>query len=237
DQRFEQAPANDLETFLGTRRPPRGFHATDRIAEPIQCLAPTAPANLDVISLGVWRSRSVRCRQTDDQKTVLRQLCRLRQRLSKGEMSLEAAGREIALVMQLTRIGDPLVDQDERRSVLVEQIAQDITGARRLLVVRPNAVVGRSAAKLPSELAPQRVNESAVFLLNRVAGRDLVPDQNNPPDRGKLSDSGLLHDTLDAEQFAWGRTGEQMVQCQHRVRLAATEVGLELDHRVAAVRR
>ena len=62
-------------------------------------------------------------------------LRRLGQRLGEGELGLEAAGRQVALVVELARVGDPLVDQDQARPVLVEQLAQHVAGARRLLVV------------------------------------------------------------------------------------------------------
>ena len=47
--------------------------------------------------------------------------------------------------------------------------------------------------------------------------------------------SGLLEDGVDAGEVARLRSREQVVEGEHRVGLAASEVGLELDHRVAAL--
>ena len=52
---------------------------------------------------------------------------------------------------------------------------------------------------------------------------------------GSVFDARLLQHGVDAQQLARGRAGEQVIERQHRVRLAAAEVGLELHDRVAAL--
>jgi hypothetical protein len=54
----------------------------------------------------------------------------------------------------------------------------------------------------------------------------------------QIADFGLLHavvseHVLDARQLRGCNTGEEVVQGQHRVGLAAAEVGLQLDHGVS----
>ena len=178
----------------------------------------------------------VRGRQADHQQAVLRQLRRLGQRLGEGELRLEAAGGQVALVVELARVGHPLVDQDQARAVLVEQLAQHIAGAGRLLVVGRTRCEGLLAAELPGQLAPQRAHHRAVGLRDRVAGRDLVAHQHHAPDgrqrlraRPPACTASMPGSSLGAD------AGEQVVERQHRVRLAAAEVGLELHHRVAAL--
>ena len=102
--------------------------------------------------------------QADHEQAVLRQLGRLGQRLGEGELRLEAAGGQVALVVELARVGHPLVDQDQARPVLVEQLAQHVAGAGRLLVVGLDAREGLLAAELPGQLAPQRAHHRAVGL-------------------------------------------------------------------------
>jgi hypothetical protein len=54
----------------------------------------------------------------DDQQRVPGQLGRLRQRLREGELGFEAAGRQIALVVKLARIGHPFVHEHEAGTLL-----------------------------------------------------------------------------------------------------------------------
>ena len=73
--------------------------------------------------------------------------------------------------------------------------------------------------------------------VDRIAGRDLVADQDDASRLRQLLDLGFLHHRIDADQLTRSGAGEQMIQRQHRVRLAAAEVGLELHDRIAALRR
>lgn len=56
-------------------------------------------------------ARRIRDRQAYHQQAVLRQLGRFGQHLGEGELGLETAGRQSALVVELARVGDPLVHQ------------------------------------------------------------------------------------------------------------------------------
>jgi len=69
-------------------------------------------------------------------------------------VGLEIATGEIGIVVQLTRVGDPFINQDQTRAVVVEQLAQPIAGIRRAFVVRRNPGIGVRAAELPGDLAP-----------------------------------------------------------------------------------
>ena len=129
------------------------------------------------------RARRVRGRQADHQQAVLRQLGRFGQRLGEGELGLEAARRQVALVVELARVGHPFVDQDQARPVLVEQLAQHVAGAGRLLVVGLDAGEGLLAAELPGQLAPERAHHRAVRLGDGIARRDLVAHQHHAAGR------------------------------------------------------
>ena len=129
----------------------------------------------------------IRGGKADHEQAVLRRLRRLGQHLGEGELRLEAARRQVALVVELARIGDPLVDQDQARPILVEQLAQHVAGAGRLLIVGLDARERLLAAKLPGQLAPERAHDGAVGLGDGIAGRDLVADQHDALERSAAS--------------------------------------------------
>ena len=61
------------------------------------------------------------------------------ERLGEGELRLEAAGRQVALIVELTRVGDPLVDQDQARPVVDQKLPQGVPRAGGVLVVLGDA--------------------------------------------------------------------------------------------------
>ena len=71
----------------------------------------------------------------------------------------------------------------------------------------------------------------------RLSRRNLSADENRPADVLRQVNALFLQQFLGSRQFADGGAGEQVMQCQHRVRLAATEVGLQLDDRVSPLAR
>ena len=73
--------------------------------------APLAP-DLCVVGLAVGRHGRVRGRQADDQEARLRTLGGLRKGLCKAKLRLETASRQVALVMELSCVGNPFVDED-----------------------------------------------------------------------------------------------------------------------------
>ena len=225
-ERLEQSPADDLEAFLGAGRPPRRLDAPDDVAQPVERLAPALAAHLDVIREGVRRTTSVRRGEADHQQAVAGQLRRFGQRLRERELRLEAACGQIALVVELARIGDPLVDQDQARTEVDEELPQRVAGARRALVVRGEPGIGFPAAQLPGELAPQRPHDGAAVLRHRVAGRDAVAHQHDALHRRQLRHAGVPHQRVDARQLRRGDARAQVIEGEHRVGLAAAEVGL-----------
>ena len=179
DEWLEQPAADDLETFLGAGRPPRRLDTPDDVAEPVERLAPALAADLDVVGVRVRGAGGVRRRETDDQQAVAGQLHRFGERLGEGELRLEAAGGEVALIVQLPRIGDPLVDQDQARPILDQELPQHVARARGALVILGEARIGRGAADLPRQLAPQRTHHRAIVLGDRIAWRDAVAHEDD----------------------------------------------------------
>jgi hypothetical protein len=59
--------------------------------------------------------------------------------LGKSELRLEATGRQVALVVKLSRIRHPLIDQDQAWPVFVEERPQHVTRARGFLVIGEGA--------------------------------------------------------------------------------------------------
>ena len=181
---------------------------------------------------------AVRRRETDDQQAVAGELDGFCERLGEGELRLEAAGRQVALIVELTRVGDPLVDQDQARPVVDQKLPQGVARAGGVLVVLGDARVGFRAADLPRQLAPQGAHDRAVVLGDRVARRDAVAHQNHGPVHVRQRrHAGFPHQCIDAGQLARGNAGAEVVEREHRVGLAAAEVGLKLHDRVAAAAR
>ena len=136
--------------------------------------------------------------------------------------------------MELARVGDPLVDQDQARPVLDEKLPQHVAGAGRVLVVSGDAGVRRRPAQLPRQLAPQRAHDRPVVLRGRIARRDAVAHQDDAPDAQRRRRPDVAQQRLHAGQLARGSAGAEVVQREHRMGLAAAEVGLQPHHRVAA---
>ena len=233
-ERLEQPAAHDLEALFGARRAPGRFDAADHVAQTVQRFAAALAADFDIVGAGMRRSGGVGGRQADHQQTVAGQFGRLGQGLGKAELGLEAAGGQIALVVKLARIGDPFIDEDQAGAVFLEQLAQRVAGTGGLVVVGGDTRIGGLAPQLPGQLAPQRAHHRAVALGYRIAGRDLVADQHDAAHGGQFFGLCFLQDGIDAGKFERIDAREQVVQGQHRVSLAAAEVGLKLHHRIAA---
>jgi hypothetical protein len=84
-------------------------------------------------------------------------------------MCLEASCWKVAIIMQLSGIGHPFVDQNQTRAVLVHKHSQRVTGAGCPLVVLPDFLKSRFAPELPGELAPQGLDDRSIGLHRRVA--------------------------------------------------------------------
>src|SRR5208283_1826953 len=114
------------------------------------------------------------------------------------ELRFEAAGRKVALVVELASVSHPLVDQDQTRAILVKQLPQNVTRAGCPLVVGFDPGESLLATELPGELAPKSTHHRAIRLGDRVAGRDFVAHQHRTPHRRKGFSSRLLHYDVDA---------------------------------------
>ena len=104
------------------------------------------------------------------------------------------------------------------------------------VVVVGDERVALRAAELPGQLAPERADHGAVGLGVRGAGRDLLcrPAPRVRRRRRRFSPASAST-ALDARQLARRVAAGEVVEREHRVGLAAAEVGLELDDRVAAL--
>ena len=226
-ERLKQTPPHDLETFFGSRWTPRRLHAPNHVAQPVECLAPADAAHLHVVRLRVRRALRVRSRQRNNEQAVPGELGRLRERLGKGELGLEAPRGKVALIVELACVGHPLIDQDQAWPVLLEQLAQHVAWVRRPLVVGLDARERLLAAELVCQLAPQRAHHGPVRLGDRIPWRDLVSHQDHALHLGQALHTRGGEHCVDTGQFARFRPREQVVERQHGVGLAAAEVGLE----------
>src|SRR5581483_2835112 len=101
---------------------------------------------------------------------MLRGLGRLAECLGKRELRLETSGRQVGCAMKLPGIGNPFVDEDQARSVLVEQFLERVAGIGGALIILLDKLVRFLTAKLPRDLTPKGANHGAVRFLVRVAG-------------------------------------------------------------------
>ena len=236
-ERLEKASPHNLETFLGTGRPPGRVDTPNDVPQPIEGLPPAVPTDLDVIRLGVGGPGRVRGWQADHEQAVVGEFGRFREYLGKTELGLEAAGGEVALVMQLASVGHPLVDEDQAVAVFIEEFQQCIAWTRRLFVVGRDARERLLATQLPRQLAPKCSYDRAIRFGDRVPRGNLVPHQHDPARRRQLLGLRFLQHGGDPVQLSGGRPGEQVIQRQHGVGLTAAEVRLELNDRVSASAR
>ena len=190
-------------------RTPGRIDATDYVAQPRQCLATAHASDLDIVGLGAVAGSGGRG-QANDEEAVGRQFGRLGEGLGKGELGLERAGGQVAFVVQLAGVGDILVDQDQGRAVVCQQLTEGVAGVGGVLVVGAHAFVGSARfavaaggmAQLPGKLAPQGAHLRAVRLGDWVAGRDAVADEDDAVDAREFGHFGGLHDVVDAVQLA-----------------------------------
>ena len=239
---LEEAAANDLETLVGAGRTPGRIDAADHVAKPGQGLTPAHASDLDIVGLSVVAGPVGRG-QADDEEAVGREFGRLGEGLGEGELGLEGAGGQVAFVVQLAGVGDILVDQDQGRAVVCQQLTEGVAGVGGVLVVGAHAFVGSARfavaasgmAQLPGKLAPQSAHLGAVRLGDWVAGRDAVADEDDSVDPRQFGHFGSLHDVVDAVQLAGLRAREQVIESEHGVGLAAAEVGLQLHDGLAAL--
>ena len=150
-------------------------------------------------------------------------------------MGVERAGRQTVDAVELTRVGDPLVDEHQAGRVAPEQIFQRRAGAGRGAVSVSHQRIALHPAELPGKLAPQRADLGAVVLLVYLAGSDLGAYQHRAVRGGQRLDARALHELTDAGQLRRRRPREQVVERQQRVRLATAEVSLQIDDRHAAL--
>ena len=84
--------------------------------------------------------------------------------MGETELRLEVSGGHVT-VDQLSRVGDPFVDEDEGGAVAFEQTPDSVARAGSCGVVRRDHVVGISSAQLPREFPPDGVDLGAVVFL------------------------------------------------------------------------
>ena len=192
---------------------------------------PVRAANLDVAAAPF--GAGVGCRDRDHEHHARHGAHDLGQGLGEGELRLERTGREFLVGDELTGVRHPLVDQDQRGRVAHDQGAQRFTGVGASAIVLGDQVVGFTPAELPGEFAPERADLGAVVLDDRRAGLEVGADEGDPSDieRAEVGVAVRGDEFLKFLREVLDRcAAEQVVQRQHRVGLAAAEVGLKVDH-------
>ena len=161
--------------------------------------------------------------------------------MGEGELGVEIAPGQalgpVGVVAELAGVGHPLVDEHHGRPEPPEQLPQCRAGVGAGLVVAPNQLVTLEPAELIGQMAPQRVQSDAAAAGQRGGRGDGLAHQHGPGDLWGQGQVLLGQQLAHAGQVAGGRARGQVVQGDEAMGLAAAEVGLQLDHRVAALAR
>ena len=150
-------------------------------------------------------------------------------------MRVEGAGGQVLGAVELARVGDPLVDEDEAGAVLLEELLQGRARVGASTVGIGDKRVAFCPAELPGQLAPERVDLDPVAPGVDGARPDLGADEHGAIRLRQRADPRILEQLIDAEQILCRRTSGDVVEREQGVRLAAAEVGLQVDDRIAAV--
>ena len=248
---LEQTLAHDLVRLGPRRRAPLIGDAADDVVQAVQGVSATLSTNLQItgfrglallIVLVGLHGPALTGRNRHQHQGSGHILRGQGQGLGERELCLEQPTRHGSLgvrrVGELAGISDPLVDQNDGRAELREQLAHQVAGVGAGAVGVGDDRVPLRTAELPGQLAPQRVHHSAVRLVGRRRRRDLVAHEcglahRSAQDVGVLAGQQVLHALRELVQ----RTpGEQVPHREHRVGLAASERGLQVDHRVGGLR-
>ncbi len=166
-EELKQATADNFKAFFGASRSPGGFDATDRIFEPVEGFLTAIAPNLNIGR-----------RNTDHQQGVFGILRRFAEGLGKGELGIETAPCQVRIIVQLTGIGHPFIDQDQTGGIAVKQVGEGITGIGGGFVGLPHQFIALRATQLPGQFAPEGFNQRALGRIETIghnaAGLELV---------------------------------------------------------------
>ena len=152
--RLEEPPPHDLEPLLGACRRHEESTRPTTLRSRSSASRPRWPPTSTLSAWVCGEPPVSEAGRLITRQAVLCELGRLGQHLGKGELRLESTRGQVALVVELARVGHPLVDQDQAGPILLEKLTQRIPRAGRLLVVGLDPGKGLLAAKLPGELPP-----------------------------------------------------------------------------------
>ena len=158
----------------------------------------------------------------------------LGQILREGEVRLEGACGQVLGVVELPGVGDPLVDEDQARGVRGEHVLQGGTRVGTCAVGIGYQVVPCPAAQLPGKLTPQRVDLRTVGLDIGLSRAERGAHQHDATNRfgrkpARMGINEFVH--FLRKPLRLQTRAEQVVKGEHRVSLAATEIGLQVDRR------
>ena len=164
--------------------------------------------------------------------------------LGEGELGVEVSpGAALASVVvgsavaQLAGVGDPFVYEHHRGAEALEQRREGSARTGAGEVVGPHDVVAVLAAQLVGEPAPQGVQADAAPDRLRCRRRDHLTHQHGPVHIAGKLEAVLGEHVGESGQLGCVSPRRQVVQRYQGVGLAPAKVGLQLDHRVAALAR
>ena len=104
-------------------------------------------------------------------------------------MRFKVAGGHVT-VNQLSRVGDPFVNENEYGTVTFEQKPDSVARTGSSGVVRGNHVVGLAPTELPREFPPDGIHLSSVLFPGTRSRRQTCADDGNPPNCEGIEDFG-----------------------------------------------
>ena len=108
-------------------------------------------------------------------------------------------------------------------------------GGHPLLVAAGDQGIALGSTELVGQLTPEGVDDGAIGIGGGLGGAEGGAHQHGAGGPGNGGDAHLAAHLIEAGQAGQGLAGAEVIEGQHGVGLAATEVGLQLDHRFTAL--
>jgi hypothetical protein len=182
----EQPPPDDLEGLLGVGRAPLVGDPPHHVLQRPQRGAAVRAADLLVVGdrllVGAAHPGIPGGGDRDHQEDPGGRPGRLGEGLRERELGVERAAWQALGAVQLPGVGHPLVDQDDRRGVPLQQVPQRAARVGRAPVGVFDHLVPGGGAELPGDLSPQGAYPRPAVPVVGFAGLDLVADHRHPPD-------------------------------------------------------
>ncbi len=228
----EQSAADDFEAFIRGDRLPDGFHAPEGVFNGLKSLLPGFPADLN----GGFRDGS-------DDEAVFTGAGGFGDLLDEGDEVVKGAGGKSVHAVDILRVSNQLVHQDQAGAAFVEEVLQVLRSRRDAFLIRFADVFSvqlrflGGCHQLISHLTPECADavSGKVFVLFPLGRVQRGADQNGDIGVRELRQAGAFHHGFQGwNGLELHSAVRDMVKRQHAVRFTAAERCFQLNDRFAA---